>query len=151
MKTFDLKVGNLIMADLKGFHSKKGMVTEIYKDTVKVMDLEDRVEEILPVEKCYGITLTDDLLISLLRFESHTINQQFSGTKSAVIDELIKVLLHNEDEHLYWFLKFPKEKLDGNFVLIVENCQRIKTAEILVRYLHELQNIVYQQTGQIIC
>lgn len=152
LNTRDFMVGNIVLACLGGVCSKKGMITEIYKDKVKVMDWETKKEEVIPPNLCFGINITSDLLVNVLGFEKHTVNKLINALKTEKIEEWIKVISDSEDPNKCYFLTFPS-KVDPNdpWILEITDMNKKMKSSIPVTNLHELQNQVYFQTKLVLC
>lgn len=153
MNVRNLRVGNCILADLKDSNSvsNRGMVTEIYKNSVKVMNVENRVEIEVPIDRCFEIDLSDTILYKELGFEKHIINQQRTAINTNTINESMKVLFDVKDNNIFFFITFNDRESDGSFYVNILDSSRKVISYSKVKYLHELQNLVYESTKLILC
>jgi hypothetical protein len=148
----DFMVGNIILATLKGVSLRKGMITEIYKDKVKVMDWETKEEEVIDPGMCYGIDITEDLLRNVLKFENHTVSQTYSAIRTETTQEWIKVIYDPEDPSNFYFLIIPlKANANDEWVVEIKNPNRELKSKVSLRSLHQLQNQVFFQTHLVLC
>lgn len=148
----DFMVGDIILAELGGLNNLKGMVTEIYKDKVKVMNWYTKEEEVISPKKCYGIGLTADLLEKVVGFEKHSVTNRVNAIRTETIEEWIKLVYDPENPEKYFTLIFPiKKNQNDPWILEVTDSSRTKKSSVMVTTLHELQNQVYFLTGIVLC
>jgi hypothetical protein len=157
MNIRSLMVGNIVTVVWSDSETKKVMVTEIYKDKVKVMDVDskEKTEIVVEPNKIYEISITSDLLENVLNFSHNEIKTTKNAIESSMTKEWLKVIENPDDPDNFYFLILPD---DGNvtkswglweFEIYSENRNLI--ARVSCRTLHDLQNQVMFNTGLVLC